>query len=1156
MRYDCIMELFSEIWSGMPEFETLSDDISQSKTPIHLYGLSSSQKSHLIYSLCTRLKKKCLVITLDENESGKIKSDLSFLFSQNVLEFKQKEYVFFDADAATRERETDRIKTLYGMKYSPAVVTTMRAVSEYTMDRAVFDSYFMNVKAGDTVNTDKLPEKLICMGYKRAEYVEAQGQFAIRGDIIDIYSPLNDLPYRIELFDDEADLIREFNPQTQLSQANVSEANICPVRELVYDTQTKEKLIEKLKKNLSENLHSDIEKIEQNHYISSIDKYFPLVSVDFPTLADYITNDYIVFFDEAMQIYEKNKTFVKEQNEIITDLLAKGLMPHTKKPYYADYAHILSALSKCSIVSASTLSYKFPESDVKDIISFTAKSQQSYSGNPKFLEDDIKYWKKNNYRVIITVDGKAKAANIIKTLEDAGIFVSTVKRENGLTPLGSVSVTDGRLSRGFEYPSQKTAVVTDYDIFGENQKRRSAKRSGNFKKSDAKNAIRSFEDLKCGDYVVHKFHGIGQYVGIAQLEVENVKRDYLKIKYKGSDSLYVPASQLDVLHKYIGSEAEHIKLNSLGGTQWNKTVSRVKKSVEDMAKQLIALYAARKNIKGFKFDDDNEWQKQFEEDFAYDETDDQLTCIREVKEDMQSDKCMDRLLCGDVGYGKTEVAMRAAFKCVMSSKQAAYLVPTTLLARQHYNNFKQRMERYGIEVEMMSRLRSKKQNDETLKKLENGTVDIVIGTHRILQKDIKFKSLGLLIVDEEQRFGVGHKEKLKELKNNVDVLTLTATPIPRTLNMAMTGIRDLSVITTPPVDRYPIQTFVSEYNPAVIQNAAERELARGGQVFYLYNRIESIEKKAEQLHALLPDAVIEIAHGRMSASLIEEKMLGMLNGETDILLCTTIIETGLDIPNVNTIIIENADKLGLSQLYQLRGRVGRSNKLAYAYLTYGKNAVLDEVARKRLEAIKDFTEFGSGFKIAMRDLEIRGAGNLLGREQHGNMNSVGYDMYCDLLEAAVKTLNGETVEEDFETSVDIKADAFIPKNYILSELQRVEMYKKIAGIQTEDDVSDIRDEFIDRFSDMPKSVENLIQTSYIKALAHKIGVTEVMQNGMQVRFTFGKYIKTDKLMNILSEYKGKVMFSAGEKSYLIYKCDNDILNNIKFLLQKLTKALQ
>ncbi len=1149
------MKIFSEFLKGMPEYGKLWDAYSENKLPVHLYGVSAGQKSHLISTLLRQSGKKCLIVTTDEKEAGRIKYDLSFFFSKKVVEFKDKEYVFFDADAATRHREISRIKALCSISDADAVVTTIGAICRYTLPKVDFDAQKFALKLGDIKDLEKLIKDLVYMGYKRTSTVEGIGQFSQRGSIIDVYSPLEDMPVRIEFFDDEVDSLRYFDRETQLSVENADSVSLCPVKELLFDDDTAHKLVKALEETKNENFYSDIEKISQNKYITSIDKYYPLIKESVSTLCEYIDDDYIIVFDEPSQMYEQNRADVTEQNEIIADMTQKGLLPAIKKgDYMLDYAKITSKLSKYPMVSVSALSYTFPLVTVKDIISFTVKTGQSYMGKPALLAEDLKYRIQLGQSVVIAIKSKTKLASLYTYLEEKGIPVTLdSKGDLDLKP-NSVVMVEGDISRGFEYPSLKICVIGEGDIYGEQKSaKKHISKSGS---KDKKNAIASFNDISKGDYVVHKFHGIGKYEGIAQLTVDKITRDYLKIKYKGSDVLYVPANQLDVLHKYIGAEAESVKVNSLSTGQWHKTVSRVKKSVEDMAKQLIELYAKRRNTSGFKFDADNEWQAQFEQEFQYTETDDQLTSIAEVKRDMEAGICMDRLLCGDVGYGKTEVAIRAAFKCVMNSKQVAYLVPTTLLAQQHYNNFKQRMEPYGINVEMMSRFRSKKQNDEILEKLKAGMVDVVIGTHRIVQKDIGFKDLGLVIIDEEQRFGVAHKEKLKELKNNVDVLTLSATPIPRTLNMAMVGIRDLSVIATPPEDRFPVQTFIMEHNDAVIYNAIQKELQRGGQVFYLYNRVDGIEKRAEYIKKLVPDANVEIAHGQMNASEIESKMLSMLKGDIDVLVCTTIIETGLDISNANTIIIENAHRLGLAQLYQLRGRVGRSNRLAYAYLTYNKNAVLDETARKRLEAIKDFTEFGSGFKIAMRDLEIRGAGNLLGREQHGNMNLVGYDMYCNLLEEAVGELKGEERIKDFETKVDIKIDAYIPEKYIPEELQRIEMYKKISAIETEQDCREAEDELIDRFSDFPQCVSNLIQVSYIKSLAHKAMITDIIQNGENVRFTFNQKITYDSIADVIKEYKGRIMFSSGEKSYIMYKVNEDTVNNIKFLLQKLIKALQ
>ena len=1149
--------MFSKILPNFPEYRSLKGSLASGKAPLHVYGLTGSQKSHLIYSLCAATSNKCLVVASDEIQAGRIMEDLSFFFcsakkSVSPLYFPAKEYVFYDVYALNRNSEYQRLKTLSAIDEKAVVVTTMKALMQYTMPPESFWESCKHFSIGDIIDVLNLSTFLTDIGYKRVSTVEGVGQFSVRGSIIDIFCPTADHPVRIELFDDEIDSMREFDCETQMSVSNIDKFVLCPVRELIYPKESIGSVAEKIKSQKNPNLAKDIENLTEQHYIASGDKYMPFFYDEYTTLLDYMGDDCTIFYDEPSTIFELSKAFYEEQSEIISDLLEKGLFPKTKKPYILSYSDITERVNKKNLISISSLSYTTPDFRPKDTVTFLAKSMQNYGGNTEFFTDDVAFWKKNDYRIIILASCKSQAAKIHTLLDDEGIEAAICHNTENLPDFSTVSICEGSLTKGFEYPSIKTVVVSETDIFARKKKKG---RSDKF--ADAKNKIKSFDELEKGDYVVHKIHGIGQYVGLEQIKDNNVIKDFIKIRYKGTDVLYIPIDQLDVIHKYVGAaEGTSVSLNSLNSGKWNKTVTKVKESVQLMAEQLVSLYASRQNAKGHVFEPDTPWQKDFEDDFPYDETDDQLRCIQEVKADMEQGKCMDRLLCGDVGYGKTEVALRAAFKCVMGGMQVAYLVPTTLLAQQHYNTFVSRMNEYGVNVELMCRFRSKKEQALTAERLKQGKVDIVIGTHRILSKDIEFKNLGLLIIDEEQRFGVGHKEKLKELKNNVDVLTLSATPIPRTLNMAMVGIRDLSVIATPPQDRYPVQTFVMERNSEVIKNAIERELARNGQVYYLYNRVDNIERKASMLRALLPDAAIDVAHGQMTERELESKMLDMINGDTDVLVCTTIIETGIDIPNVNTMIIDNADMLGLSQLYQLRGRVGRSNRLSYAYLMYDAHKVLDETARKRLSAIKEFTEFGSGFRIAMRDLEIRGAGNLLGKEQHGNMNLVGYDMYCSLLEEAVAKIKGEKLAPKTETTLELRVDAHIPHKYIAEEEQRFVIYKKIADICFEEDYLLVQSELIDRFGDMPESVENLIECAYIKALAQKLNISSISRTDKDIMFTINDIFSTKAIVDLIDDYKGKIMFSSGEKSYLCYKYDDNFLANIKIILQKLINSTQ
>ena len=1138
------MQAFVELLSSMPEFSMLTEQLRRQATPVCVVGVTGSQKNHLFYAAATAVGKKCMVIASDEIEARRIRDDLQFFYADNAELFPTKEYVFYDVDVSTHQGETARIGVLERLQSAEAVVASIQAVMQYTLPKPLYDALSFSLTVGGIYEPADLAQRLVSMGYKRVPSVEGVGQFAMRGAIVDIFSPTGKYPVRVEFFDDEVDSIRDFDPVTQMSVEKRESADICPVRELLFTQEQAQEVAERVRKQKNENLGADIEWLQDGAYFASQDKYMPFFYDRVPTILDYLDGEWLIFIDEPHVASEKAEAFLQEQNEIITSMLEKGLFPKCKGAYLSSYTEIARAASAMPLVATAALSYNCPDLSPKHLISLTAKTLQSYSGNLEFLFDDLAFWKRNQYRIVVLLGGEAKLENLARELSDRGVEAAVVPALEKPPEPGQILLSCGTLAKGFEYPTIKTVVVSDGELLRQPKKKRTAKKQ-------AKNAIQSFDELQPGDYVVHRTHGIGQYVGIQQLVVDKVTKDYIKIKYKGSDMLYVPTSQLDLLHKYVGAEAKHVKVNSLGGADWQKVTAKVKAGVAELAENLIQLYAARSQIQGHVYPPDTPWQREFEETFPYEETKDQLQCIAEVKQDMEQGKSMDRLLCGDVGYGKTEVAMRAAFKCVMDSMQVAYLVPTTILAQQHYNNFCARMKDFPIKIEMLSRFRTKKEQAEIVKKLKSGEVDIVIGTHRLLQKDIKFKSLGLLIVDEEQRFGVGHKERIKEMKQDVDVLTLSATPIPRTLHMAMVGIRDLSVITEPPVDRYPVQTFVLENNAAVIQNAMERELARGGQVYYLFNRVDGIERKAAQLKEMMPNANIAVAHGKMGEAQLEEIMVDLLNGETDILVCTTIIETGLDIANVNTIIIENADRLGLSQLYQLRGRVGRSNRLAYAYLTYERSKVLEQTAQKRLLAIKEFTEFGSGFKIAMRDLEIRGAGNLLGKQQHGNMNLVGYDMYCMLLEQAVRESRGEEVAPVREVSVELAVDAYIPKEYIEYEDQRVDMYKKIAAIVTQEDYYDVADELTDRYGDIPPSVCNLLDIGLIKSLAQRAGITEIVQKDGLVIFTIEQQVSPQAVVELLDTYKRKIMFSSGDQSYLSYRYDDQMLHNIKIILQNL-----
>ncbi len=1133
-----------------PELGAIEESIKSNRCPLLVSGVSGSQKSHLMYSIAKKLSKKLLVVTATDLEARSIYEDIHSLSPDSTLYFPSKEYIFYDVDVATNDEQLSRIHVLNNLQKNFCIVTSIKALMQYTIDKDMYHKYTRIVKVGEDINTSSLLSQLDTMGYKRVFSVEGIGQYSMRGSILDIYTPGADHPFRIEFFGDEIDSVRTFDITTQMSLEMTDSATLYPSKELIAEEDMRNAVSDKIVKMKNENLMGDAEKIKEFATFFSSDKYLPLFYPHLPTLTDYLDDEYIVFADEINGITSTSKEYEKEFAEQITNLKDKGLFPKIKGDYILSKNHVLDVILSGKCVLTNAVTHSVGDIKVKDIVNITAKTLPSYNGKTSFLIDDLDYWIKNKYRIVILLSSSSRVKAVKDALEENDIEAVFKETLDTLPEPSHIYLTLGGLSHSFEYPTAKTVVLSDSTLFSMPKKRIRSKNT------DAKSKIRSFDDISPGDYVVHRTHGIGQYTGIKQLTVDGITKDYIKIKYRSDDYLYLPTNQLDMLHKYMGHEVGKVKLNKLGGTEWTKTTAKVKDSVKELADSLIKLYAERSKEKGHLFPPDTPWQVQFEENFPYDETDDQLTAISDVKKDMEEGKCMDRLLCGDVGYGKTEIALRAAFKSVMEGMQVAYLVPTTILCQQHYNTFLQRMSDFAIEVEMLSRFRTPKEQQKIVSGLKSGRVDVIIGTHRLLSKDVNFKNLGLLIIDEEQRFGVAHKEKIKELKKNVNVLTLSATPIPRTLNMAMMGIRDLSVLSQPPENRYPVQTFVLEKNETVIQNAIDRELSRNGQVFYLYNRVESIQHKAKEIQDMFPDYNVRYAHGKMSENELEEIMLSLINGEIDILICTTIIETGLDISNVNTIIIENADKLGLSQLYQLRGRVGRSSRLAYAHLMYEKNKVLDQTAQKRLTAIKEFTEFGSGFKIAMRDLEIRGAGNLLGKEQHGNMNLVGYDMYCMLLSEAVMELKGDTTPKKPQATVEFNLDAFIPKEYISDDMTRIDIYKKIARISSIEDISDMSDELIDRFGEFTSPVKNLMDIAYIKNLASENNITDISQKDGFIQFTLNQNVSLRAICEILDEYKKKIMFTSGDISYLSYRYDNDITDNVKIILQKLLKASQ
>ena len=1148
----------------LDEYRQALSSAKEYTRPVNIVGPSESQKAHISYALCSHSGCRGIYVAFNEMQARKLFEDFTFFMGDDVLFYPTKEIMLYDVEAKSNDAVYQRLTVLDRIlrKDYKFIVTSVEALSHKLIQPQLMQKSIIDINLESRLDLNNLARKLVMMAYERVESVERRGQFAIRGGIVDIYSIDSDSAIRLELFGDEMDSIRRFDVNTQRSTGKIERVRILPAREIIYEPEKKGDIIKSIGSDLAQigkkshsfaqKINSDMERFKEDWYFPGIDRYIPYIADVPSSLEDYAGDDILVFMDEPVRQKQRLENLLLEQEEICKGLLEKGqLLPQSRSMFY-DYDELYSRLEKKKVFYLNTINVDSLAARNAKVYNIPSRLMGSFQGNVDMLSGSLSDWKLNKNRLLVLSGTRGRGERLCETLSVKGIETVYMDTVNSPVLPGQIIITHGSLHKGFEYPSIGFVVVSDKEVFG--QDRKPAKTSSKHKGRP----ISLFSELNIGDYVVHQTHGIGQYIGIEKLSVEGVKRDYLKIRYQEGAFLYIPTNQFDLIQKYIGSEGKQPKVSKLGGTDWYKTKSRVKESLRQLAAELIKLYAQRQASKGFTFSKDTVWQSQFEEQFPYEETEDQLKCIQEIKEDMESGRLMDRLLCGDVGYGKTEVAIRAIFKAALDGKQVAYLVPTTVLAQQQYNSFVERLKDFPVSVEVISRFRSQSEQKKILKDVKTGNVDILVGTHRLLQKDIHFKDLGLLVVDEEQRFGVSHKERLKNLTPGVDVLTLTATPIPRTLHMSLVGIRDISVIEDPPEERYPVQTYVMEYNKDVIKDAIIRELGRQGQVFYLYNRVRTIDLRASEIQALVPDARVAVAHGQMDEGQLEDIMISFIKGEYDVLVCTTIIESGLDMPNVNTIIVEDADRMGLAQLYQLRGRVGRSNRLAYAYITYKKDKVVAEIAEKRLQAIKEFTELGSGFKIAMRDMEIRGAGNLLGSEQHGHMEAVGYDMYCRLLDEAVRELKGEPPKkEEAEITIDISISAYIDDSYIGVEGKKIEMYKKIASIRDKQDVMDIEDELTDRYGDIPESVNNLISIAYIKALAYSLGISAVSEKNDSVVFQMAnvKSINFQAIGKAAEKYKRQLLFNAGSTPYLVYKLllgqRARLLDNIKIVLQDL-----
>ncbi|MBM7833939.1 transcription-repair coupling factor [Clostridium sardiniense] len=1130
------------------EFNEISNDIDNKKFPSAIYGLSESGRTYLMDALFEKYDRPLVVVTHSDIEAKNLYEDLNF-YSTEVYYFPVREVVFYNIDAISGDLRWARLKVIKEIlnKKKKIIVTSIEAFAANYTPREYYEKHKIKLSVNDETNFSSVSRLLIEGGYERVEMVEGKGEFALRGGILDVYPPDSAYPYRVELFGDEIDSIRTFNVESQRSIEKVKSVDIFPAKEIIIDddviSYAKENLRNELNKSLESNkdkevkeklseiINRNLESLVQTSSFETIDSYLPFFYEKLESLFDYFKG-YNFIIDDTTRVLGKLEGTYTEFRENFSIFLQKGNILPKHSELLIDYNKVVDRFEESNLITLDTFQKSREIFRPRSINNISQLTLHNYQGQLDLLIDDIKDKKNKGFRTLILSGTRTRGERLVDTLRDRDIE-SVYKDTVDNIQCGEVVITFGNLLKGFEYPNEKVCVISDKEVFGEAKRKLPKKR----KHRKGVSKINSFAELKIGDYVVHVNHGVGVYKGIKQIEVSGNTRDYLDIVYQKGDKLYVPVEQLDLIQKYIGSEGKTPKVNKLGGTEWQKAKSKVRTSINEIAKDLVKLYATRATLKGYKFSRDTEWQRQFEDEFPYDETPDQLTSLEEIKKDMESQKSMDRLLCGDVGYGKTEVAVRAAFKAVMDGKQVAFLVPTTILAEQHYKNMVKRFSDFPIKIDMISRFRTAKQQKATIQAAKEGNVDILIGTHKLVAKDIQFKDLGLLIIDEEQRFGVKQKEKIKEIKKNVDVLTLSATPIPRTLHMSLTGARDISVIETPPEERYPVQTYVIEQNDQLIRDAILREMNRGGQVFFVYNRVESIESMANYIKELVPESRVTFAHGRMTERQLETEMMDFVNKEYDVLVCTTIIETGIDMPNVNTIIVYDADKMGLSQLYQLRGRVGRSNKIAYAYLLYTKDKVLTEVAEKRLKALKDFTELGSGFKIAMRDLEIRGAGNMMGSAQHGHMATIGYDLYCRMLEDTIKLIKGEITKEPIETTVDIKVDAYIPESFIKDENQKIEVYKKIAAIESYDEYMEIKDELEDRYSDIPDSVYNLMDIAYIKSKARELNVEEIKETPKGIFFKFVEGDKEyEKVFKVLLEkYKNNVILKFGNNPEFEFK---------------------
>lgn len=1152
---------------GSIQFQEILSSLNTNRK-MSICGLVNSTKANILYGIFENIHKNVFLISPTDYESKNIYDNLKF-YTDDCVYFQERENVFYNVEAFSPDLKYDRIQALRSICSGERkiVCTSVESLTSLYMGRDKIISSYIDLFLSMEYEFEKLVRDIYSLGYERVSKVQVKGQYSVRGGIIDIFPINSKFPYRIEFFGDEINAIKSFNVTTQMSIENIKDITILQSQEFILNRDDRVKLYERIKSDFQNHINTikdqEVRDKLKSRFQITLDRlkefeFYDEYNIIIPYLHDTFF-EFFEFMDNSVVIVDEYKKTIESINVIYDRFLENFNMLLLRGEVLPSQVNLLISKDKLilKLNDIFNLTFDLFSSDNNyGKIEFQTKNIIKMEGKVDVILNEIKDKLNLGYYVIILSSSNLRGEKLKEMLEEYGIDAIFTEDINDIHA-GKVIISTGYLNEGYDFSDLRLYVISDGDIFTEGKMKRS--KSNFFSNKEGLTKVRSFNDLRPGDYVVHVNHGIGVYKGIRKIEVQGIDRDYLDIEYDRNDKLYVPIEQLDLIQKYIGIEGKSPKINKLGGSEWIKIKTKTKKSIDEIAENLVKLYAKRNVLKGYAYSKDSTWQSEFEEEFPYTETPDQLSAISEIKRDMESGKPMDRLLCGDVGYGKTEVALRAMFKAVVDKKQVAFLVPTTILADQHYNNIKKRFINFPFNVDVLSRFRSTKSQKETLDKLKRGEVDIIIGTHRILSKDVEFKDLGLLVIDEEQRFGVKHKERIKELKENIDVLSLSATPIPRTLHMSMVGVRDISIIDTPPEDRYPVQTFVVEYSDQLVRGAILKEISRGGQGFFLYNIVENIDKMNIYLQGLVPECRFSVIHGQMGEREIEDIIIKFLNKEIDFLLCTTIIETGIDIKNANTIIIYNADKLGLSQLYQLRGRVGRSNRVSYAYLTYRKDKVLSEVAEKRLKTLKDFTELGSGFKVSMKDLEIRGSGNLIGEAQHGQMSVVGYDLYCKMLEDAIKMLQGKITHEEINTIVDIKIDAYIKEDYIEDEMQKLEIYKKISCIENEEDMDYIKDELLDRFAYIPDGVYNLIKISYIRALGKKLGFSQIKEVGNKVLFEYeSKRFFNDVSFNyIYNNYQDKVILNFGDKPSFSYDISGinkeQVINEFIELLQNLIK---